>query len=80
MKAIGDCQARAIAHDYILFEIAKDVAATNSEPQRYLADVYERVMSRWERSGPLESESHPVSAEVRWTFENFFGLASKGLP
>jgi hypothetical protein len=68
-----------MAHGYILLEIVRDIAVTKTDRRHYLSHMFERVMSRWEKSGPLDREAHPVSAEVRWTFENFFGLAGKGI-
>jgi hypothetical protein len=75
---VGQAQAFNRSNSYILMEIVRDIARTQADPQKYLADLFERISARAD-VGPIEREAHPVNAEFRNTISQFFSLAGKNL-
>jgi hypothetical protein len=70
--AVGYTQALALANQFILLEIVRDIALTTEAPDDYLASKYERVMARWEQAEDLDKPEHAVSVQWRETVARFF--------
>ncbi len=66
-------QSLALANQFILMEIVRDLARTQADPNRYLAGLFEKISARMDQS-PLDQEK-PVDAEMRDTIERFFAKA-----
>jgi len=73
-EALMVSQSRMLAHHYILAEVVINLARANSDPQQYLARMFERVSARMDQ-GPIEKEADPVTAETRSVIANFFSKA-----
>lgn len=78
IDAVGQGQGITQALEFILMEIVRDIARSQPDPQKYLANVFERVSARADQR-PIEHEAHPVYAEFRETVSMFFSQAGKGL-
>ena len=78
IDAVGQAQALSQANHYILLEIVRDIARTKSDPDKYIAGMFERISARADQA-PLETEAHTVSAEFRLIISKFFSLAGKRL-
>jgi hypothetical protein len=76
--ALTQAQAFNRAHNSILMEIVRDIARSQSDPHKYLGDMFERISARADRR-PIERESHPVTVEFRDAIESFFSTAGKNL-
>jgi hypothetical protein len=75
---VGQAQALNRSNSYILMELVRDIARVQPNPQKYLADMFERISARADK-GPIEKEAHPVNAEFRDAISQFFSLAGKNL-
>lgn len=49
MPLFAMMQARVMADQFILMEIVRDVARQQPDPKRYIAELYDRVISRAEQ-------------------------------
>lgn len=82
LKGLGEAVAQAQglnrATHAILMEIVRDLARVQPDPQKYLADVFERVSARADLR-PIERESHPPTVEFRNAISRFFVLAGQSL-
>jgi hypothetical protein len=77
-EVVGQTQALNRANSYILMEIVRDIARSQDDPRKYLANMFEKISARADQF-PIAQEAHPVNAEFRVTIANFFALAQKGL-
>ena len=76
--ALSQAQAFNRAHNSILMEIVRDIARSQTDPQKYIAGMFERISARadlW----PIEREAHPVTVEFRDAIASFFSTADKNL-
>jgi hypothetical protein len=78
IAVIGQCQAFNRMNSYILMELVRDIARSQPNPQKYLANMFEKISARADQ-WPIEKEAHPVNAEFRDAISNFFARAGKGL-
>ena len=76
--ALTQAQAFNRAYNYILMEIVRDIARSQPDPHKYIADMFERISARADLR-PIEREAHPVTVEFRDTIANFFSTAGKNL-
>ncbi len=76
--ALSQAQAFNRAHSSILMEIVRDIARSQSDPHKYISDMFERISARADLR-PIEREAHPVTAEFRETIASFFSTAGKNL-
>ncbi len=76
---IGQNQAQGIIANYILLEVVIDLARSKPDGNKFLSEMFDRVMRRWEHRETPEEEAHPVSVEAKWTAETFFSQARKRL-
>jgi|GraSoi_2013_40cm_1033754.scaffolds.fasta_scaffold05489_4 hypothetical protein len=75
---LAQAQAFNRAHNSILMEIVRDIARSQPDPHKYIADMFERISARADLR-PIEREAHPVTVEFRDTIANFFSTAGKNL-
>src|SRR5437588_13099732 len=68
---LGQAQAFNRTNSFIFMEVIRDLARMSSDPDRYLAGMFERISARADQ-GPIEKEAHPVNAEFRAALEQFF--------
>jgi hypothetical protein len=76
--AFGQAQAFNLALSYILAEIMCDLARSRPDPQRYIADMFERVSARADQM-PIESEVDLVTSEFRYNISRFFSQVGQRL-
>jgi hypothetical protein len=76
VDAVGQAQGFNQANNFILMEVVCDLARNQSDPQKYLAEMFERVSARGDQT-PIEREAHPANVEFRYAVETFFALARK---
>jgi hypothetical protein len=79
IAAVGRVQARSMVNNFILLEVVCELARTQGAPQKYISDMFDRVIFRWEHDETPEKAARPVSIETKWTIENFFSVARKRL-
>jgi hypothetical protein len=77
-ETLGQEQAFSLANSYILMEIVRALALASPDPHKYLADMFERVSFRADQ-GPIDGESHPVTAQFREAIAQFFSKAGHQL-
>ena len=63
-------QSRAIACEFILREVVRDLASRREDPHEYLATLFERISALLDLS-PFADEKE-VDAEIRDTIGRFF--------
>jgi hypothetical protein len=79
VEVAGHAQARSTANNFILLEVVCELSKVQPEPQKYLSDMFDRIIFRWESGETPDKEAHPVNVEGRWTIETFFSVARQRL-
>ena len=76
--ALAQAHAANRANSYILMEVVRDLARSQPDPHKYLADILERISARADY-GEIVREAHPVIVEFRDAISQFFANAGHDL-
>ncbi len=76
-EAIIVAQSRALANQFILYEVVWTAAHSSGDPGKYLSAMYDRVCSRTDQFA-LDDEKK-ASSEMKDTIERFFSNISRNL-
>ena len=80
LDAIKTAQALALSTQYIVREMLADVARLHAAPDRYLADLYERVARKTDpQDADLGKPEKKVYGDARTLLADIFGVASNRL-
>jgi len=62
-EVVGQAQALNRANNAIAMEVVRDLSRMAPDPERYIADMFERVSARADQ-GAIEKEAHPVPMSI----------------
>lgn len=72
IAVIGQLQGQTIANNYIVMEIAAEVASSKQDKHAFVSGMFERVTARHEEAIAIDALAHPVAQETTWALEAFF--------
>lgn len=76
-EALIVAQSRALASQFILYDLVRTAAHASDDPGKYLSAMYDRICSRTDQF-PLKDEKK-ASSETKDTIERFFSNISRNL-
>jgi hypothetical protein len=75
--SMREARALALANNYVLSEIVRDLADDARNRHDYLADMFARISAHAERS-PIEGPPYGLSASFREELSKFFARVARG--
>ena len=75
--AIIVAQSRAIANQYVLYEVVRALARQKTDPKKFLGTMSEQVIGRMDQ-WPIEDQSR-TEVEARGAVERFFANIARNL-
>jgi hypothetical protein len=75
--SMREARALALANNYVLSEIVRDLADDARNRHDYLADMFARISAQAERS-PIEGPPYGLSASFREELSKFFSRIARG--
>jgi hypothetical protein len=77
VDSVRDARAAALANNYVLAEIVRELADSARNRHDYLADMFARIGAHAERL-PIEGPPHDLSALFREELSKFFARVAGG--
>jgi hypothetical protein len=75
--SVREARALALANNYVLSEIVRDLADDARNRHDYLAGMFARISAQAERS-PIEGPPYGLSASFREELSEFFARIARG--
>jgi hypothetical protein len=67
-------QAHEVAYNYILLEIATELAQSKPDPNEFVSTLLKRALARHEFEVPLAEKADPVGQQTDWMIRTFFNI------